>query len=218
MQRRRRGDARSEGKIVRCSSRRRKSSQRQDQQADRVGKMVKLQEAENQIITSYEGYDHRPADSDIVMDAIDTHRARLGRAPRLVSADAAFYSAESERAAIVRGVKRVCIPNRSTKTLSASASRRSVGSATDRNGALVPRAASASQNADTASPAEMLEHLEPPKVTAGRSLTVHHRHSRIIGSTSRTPQVRIARVGTICCLNGASVVEFLRHIAFVGFG
>jgi hypothetical protein len=44
------------------------------------------------------------------------------------------------------------------------------------------------------------------------------RHSRIIGHTSGTPQVRVARVGTICCLNGASGFEFLRHIAFVGFG
>jgi len=48
------------------------------------------------------------------------------------------------------------------------------------------------------------------------------RHSRIFGSTSGTPQIaadgRVAQVGTICCLKGASVFEFLRHIAFVGFG
>jgi hypothetical protein len=57
------------------------------------GKMVKLQEAENQIITDYEVYAQRPYDSDLLVAAIETHQALLGRAPRLVAADAAFYSA-----------------------------------------------------------------------------------------------------------------------------
>jgi IS5 family transposase len=81
------------------------------------GKMVKLQEAENQIITDYEVYARRPHDSDLLVPAIDTHRALMGRAPRLVAADAAFYSAKNEAAAKAKGVKRVCIPNRSTKSL-----------------------------------------------------------------------------------------------------
>jgi transposase, IS5 family len=80
------------------------------------GKMVKLQEAENQIITAYEVYDRRPADSDLLIGAIDIHQARLGRMPRLVAADAAFYSASNEAAAQAKGVKRVCIPNRATKS------------------------------------------------------------------------------------------------------
>src|SRR5262245_15518398 len=48
--------------------------------------------------------------------AIETHQARLGRTPRLVAADAAFYSAKNEAAARAKGVKRICIPNRSTKS------------------------------------------------------------------------------------------------------
>src|SRR5271166_260353 len=80
------------------------------------GKMVKLQEAENQIITDYEVYAQRPYDSDLLVAAIETHQALLGRAPRLVAADAAFYSAKNEAAAKAKGVKRVCIPNRSTKS------------------------------------------------------------------------------------------------------
>jgi IS5 family transposase len=36
--------------------------------------------------------------------------------PRLVAADAAFYSARNEAAAKAKGVKRVCIPNRNTKS------------------------------------------------------------------------------------------------------
>jgi IS5 family transposase len=80
------------------------------------GKMVKLQEAENQIVIAYEVYDRRPSDSDILMAAIETHQARLGRTPHLVAADAGFYSAKNEAAAKTTGVKRVCIPNRSTKS------------------------------------------------------------------------------------------------------
>ena len=80
------------------------------------GKMVKLQEAENQIVIDYEVYDRRPNDSDLLIAAIETHQARLGRTPRLLAADAAFYSTKNEAAAKAKGVKRVCIPNRSTKS------------------------------------------------------------------------------------------------------
>jgi IS5 family transposase len=80
------------------------------------GKMVKLQEAENQIVIDYEVYVRRPNDSDLLIAAIETHQARLGRTPRLVAADAAFYSTKNEAAAKAKGVKRVCIPNRSTKS------------------------------------------------------------------------------------------------------
>jgi transposase, IS5 family len=80
------------------------------------GKMVKLQEAENQIVVDYEVYDRRPNDADLLIPAIETHRARLGRAPYLVAADAAFYSGKNEAAAKAKGVKRVCVPNRSTKS------------------------------------------------------------------------------------------------------
>src|ERR1700680_4553047 len=78
--------------------------------------MVKLQEAENQIVTAYEVYDRRPSDCDLLIGAIETHQARLGRIPRLVAGDAAVYSAKNEAAAKAKGVKRVCIPNRSTKS------------------------------------------------------------------------------------------------------
>jgi transposase, IS5 family len=81
------------------------------------GKMVKLQEVENQIVIAYEVYDQRPSDSDVLMAAIETHQAALGCTPRLVAADAGFYSAKNEAAAKAKGVKRVCIPNRSTKSL-----------------------------------------------------------------------------------------------------
>jgi IS5 family transposase len=78
--------------------------------------MVKLQEAENQIIIEFEVYDRRPSDSDLLVPAIDAHQAVLGRAPYLLAADAAFYSQKNEAAARSRGVKRICVPNRCTKS------------------------------------------------------------------------------------------------------
>ena len=78
--------------------------------------MVKLQEVENQIIVDYEVYDRRPNDADLLIPAIEAHQARLGRPARLVAADAAFYSGKNEAAAKAKGVKRVCVPNRSTKS------------------------------------------------------------------------------------------------------
>jgi IS5 family transposase len=80
------------------------------------GKMVKIQEAENQIITSYEVYEKRPSDSALLIPAIESHEELLGRVPRLVAGDAAFYSAGNEKAAQEKGVKRVCVPNRKTKS------------------------------------------------------------------------------------------------------
>jgi transposase, IS5 family len=112
------GNTRSEGKLVSLFEpsteiiRKGKASKPTE-----FGKMVKLQEAENQIITDYEVYAQRPYDSDLLVPAIDAHCALLGRAPRLVAADAAFYSTRNETAAKAKGVKRVCVPNRSTKSL-----------------------------------------------------------------------------------------------------
>jgi len=117
------------------------------------GKMVKLQEAEDQIVIDYEVYDRRPSDSDLLIAAIETHRAMLGRTPHLVAADAAFYSAKNEAAAKAQGVKRVCIPNRSTTARSADESRGSAGSATVRGGGPDGRGASASPSGGTVSTA-----------------------------------------------------------------
>ena len=80
------------------------------------GKMVKVQEAENQIVTSFEVYDQRPSDSALLIPAIEIHEQRTGRKPELASADAGFYSAKNEAEAHEMGVKRVSVPNRSTKS------------------------------------------------------------------------------------------------------
>jgi len=112
-----RGDTRSEGKLLSVFEpsteiiRKGKSGK-----PNEFGKMVKLQEAENQIVIDFEVYDRRPNDSDLLVPAIDAHQAAVGRAPYLLAADAAFYSGKNEAAARSKGVKRICVPNRSTKS------------------------------------------------------------------------------------------------------
>ena len=112
-----RGDTRSEGKLLSLFEpsteiiRKGKAGK-----PNEFGKMVKLQEAENQIVIDYDVYARRPSNSDLLIAAMETHRARLGRTPHLVAADAAFYSSRNEAAAKQMGVKRVCIPNRATKS------------------------------------------------------------------------------------------------------
>ena len=80
------------------------------------GKMVKIQEAEQQIITHYEVYDERPSDAALLIPALDAHEQQLGRTPHLITADAGFFSGQNEATAHARGVKRISIPNRSTKS------------------------------------------------------------------------------------------------------
>jgi IS5 family transposase len=80
------------------------------------GKMVKIQEAENQIVIDFEVYEKRPDDRALLVPAIEVHEQRLGQTPRLVATDAGFHSAKNEAAAQEKGVERVCIPNRSTKS------------------------------------------------------------------------------------------------------
>ncbi len=43
------------------------------------GKLVQLQEAENQIITYYEGFEERPADQTLLLPAMAAQQRRLGR-------------------------------------------------------------------------------------------------------------------------------------------
>jgi transposase, IS5 family len=80
------------------------------------GKMVKVQEAENQMVIDFEVYQQRPKDSDLLMASIQAQEEKLGCPPHLAAADAGFYSAQNETEAKAKGVKRVCVPSRSTKS------------------------------------------------------------------------------------------------------
>jgi IS5 family transposase len=80
------------------------------------GKLVEIQEAENQIITHYEVYEQRPSDQHLLLPAVEAHRRKLGRVPGWVAADAGFYSRANEEGVRAMGVKYVSIPNRSTRS------------------------------------------------------------------------------------------------------
>lgn len=80
------------------------------------GKMIKIQEAENQIVIDFQVYDQKPSDSDLLIPSIEAHQKVMGRTPDLVAADAGFYSAKNVTKAEELGVKRVSVPNRSTKS------------------------------------------------------------------------------------------------------
>jgi len=80
------------------------------------GRMVQIQEAENQIITHYDVFDRRPSDRELFIGAVEAHEQILGRVPNLATADAGYYSQAQERAAEEKGVKWVAIPNRSTRS------------------------------------------------------------------------------------------------------
>lgn len=80
------------------------------------GKLVKVQEAENQIITHYEVFDERPSDRELLLPSVDAHQQIFGTAPKLVAADAGFYSQAQERAVQEQGVQWVAVPNRNTRS------------------------------------------------------------------------------------------------------
>jgi IS5 family transposase len=80
------------------------------------GHLVKVQEAENQIITHYEVFAERPEDSQLLVAAVEQHQRQFGRPPRMVAADTGFYSLKNERTIQAMGVRRVAVPSRSTKS------------------------------------------------------------------------------------------------------
>jgi IS5 family transposase len=74
------------------------------------GKLLKVQEAEHQIVVDYQLYEQRPEDQSLVVPTIEAHVRVFGRAPQLLAADRGFWSAANKRAAKEKGVKKVCIP------------------------------------------------------------------------------------------------------------
>ena len=80
------------------------------------GKLVTIQESEQQIITAYEVHTKRPADVTLWTAALDRHQTMFGRAPDLAAGDRGFSSAKNEQAAVARGVRRVILPRRGPKS------------------------------------------------------------------------------------------------------
>jgi transposase, IS5 family len=76
------------------------------------GNLVKIQEAENQIVTHFEVFAQRPPDSTLLLPSVQVHQQRLGRTPEWVAGDAAFYSCQAEKALRGLGVRRISVPNK----------------------------------------------------------------------------------------------------------
>jgi len=76
------------------------------------GKLVKVQEAENQFVTDYEVCPQRVPDGQLWEPSLERHEQIFGGPPHLATADAAFSSAANEQAAVARGVRRVALPRR----------------------------------------------------------------------------------------------------------
>ena len=79
------------------------------------GKLVKIQEAEAQLITDYEVCATRVADQTLWVPSLVRHKELFGRAPRLAVADAGFASGANARAAYEHGVRRVVLPRQRRK-------------------------------------------------------------------------------------------------------
>ncbi len=74
------------------------------------GHLVKIQEAEHGLVVDFEVYAQRPTDKALLVPAIQRHHDIFGRSPRLVAADAGFWSTKNRDAAEAAGVTQVCVP------------------------------------------------------------------------------------------------------------
>jgi transposase, IS5 family len=76
------------------------------------GRKIRLDEVEGGIITGYAVLGRGGGqDQPYLADALANHKARFGRAPRLLAADRGMASAENERLAREAGVKDVALPH-----------------------------------------------------------------------------------------------------------
>ena len=112
-----RGDTRAQGKIVSVFEPQTEVIRKgKAGKPNEFGKLVKIQEVENQIVTHYEVFDQRPSDSALLTPSIERHIEQFGKAPEMATGDAGFFSAANEAKAEELGVHRVAVPSQSTKS------------------------------------------------------------------------------------------------------
>jgi len=109
------GNTRAEGKLVSVFEPETEVIRKgKAKKPNEFGKLVRIQEAENQLITSYEVLDKRPADSTLLIPSLQQHIKLFGHAPNALAADPGFFSAANEAAAKKLGVKWISIPSAGT--------------------------------------------------------------------------------------------------------
>ena len=85
------------------------------------GRLVKIQEAEGQVITDYVVCAPGQSDRDLWVPALERHTALFGHAPQLAVADGGFASRTNERWAQAHGVRHVVLPRRQNERRSRAA-------------------------------------------------------------------------------------------------
>ena len=76
------------------------------------GRLVRIDEVENGIVSGYQVLVGNPDDSTSWMPALEQHQASFGRVPEMAAGDRGFFSANNEREAEALGVKKVALPAR----------------------------------------------------------------------------------------------------------
>jgi transposase, IS5 family len=76
------------------------------------GRLVRIDEVENGIVSGYQVFAGNPADTMAWMPALQQHQACFGRAPKMATGDRGFFSATNEQEAHALGVKKVALPAR----------------------------------------------------------------------------------------------------------
>jgi IS5 family transposase len=74
------------------------------------GRLVRLDEVENGIVSGYAFPEGNPADQQQWVPALEHHRELFGHVPDLAAADRGFWSSANETAALDMGIKRVVLP------------------------------------------------------------------------------------------------------------
>jgi IS5 family transposase len=76
------------------------------------GRLVRLDEVENGIVSRYEVLQGNPADTKAWNAALQDHQMSFGWPPRMATADRGYFAARNERDAKASGVERVALPAR----------------------------------------------------------------------------------------------------------
>ena len=76
------------------------------------GRLVRIDEVENGIVSHYDVADGNPADQPQWLPALNKHTEQFGQPPEMATADRGFFSADNERQAKKLGVKKVAVPAR----------------------------------------------------------------------------------------------------------
>jgi hypothetical protein len=84
--------------------------------AHRARSQPRLARRARVVLACAEGLDNKTVARTSRMPAVEVHRRKLGRAPRLLIADAGYYSHTNEEGTQALGVKYVSVPNRNTRS------------------------------------------------------------------------------------------------------